>query len=734
MKISELTKVLTAVFVVLAVLTIGFNVVATNFSSQVQAHYRERIELQEALADMYATTYRLFYLAHNYVVTQESGYYQRYRQVLNENLFNQGLNRFLARSEVVAEQQMVNEMNQHFAFFINENQRALDVVADDWGLAVHILHNEEYSRIFTSLDTLIGDVTAAMTHRIDTASQTAGGMYALFNVIAIALVMLTGILAVIAMLMIFFRLKPLTSLVSVLHQLRDGDFYNITRSNQIAKDEIGELTADVYAVVDTIQSIDQDLTKLMDVYVKEGDIEYRIENMNYQGEWKILVDDINQMVDTFVGEMFSVINSIQRLADGEEDLEIPQMIGKKHILTDLFTSIDQFLTDYNNELIEVAVRARQGDFTRLIDTTHDKGAWKEMSNGVNGLINAISAPLNEVMIMMSHMQKGDFNYQMQGEFEGKFKELNDNMQKTSEEIASYVKEIRAVIATIGKGNLTLKIKREYVGIFNDIKRSINEIVDILNRTMAEISSASTQVLEGAAMLSENSIALANDAMNQRAEVTMISEGIVDIDGQSKQNTKRAGDSASLAEGSRINVEMANEDMGKLLQSMDKITSSSNEISNIIKAIEDIAFQTNLLSLNASVEAARAGEHGRGFSVVAEEVRMLAGKSAEAAKQTSELIAKSIESVSEGMGRAKDTAGSLDKIVQTSATLLETSGEIKAQSEAQTEALSTLGNSVEVINSSISSTAVTSENIAAAAQELNSTAEILNEKLAFFKTK
>ena len=733
MKIAAISKLLTVVFLVLAVVTISLSLAASHATRQVHNGYRDRVVLQEALADMYATTYRLFYLSHNYVVTQNPSYYQRYRQVLGQNLFEQGFNQYLALDVPDAERNMIGTMRQNFDFFVAENERALQIVADDWGYAVHILHNEVYSAIFIELDSLLEQVTANMIARTNNSIDQAASQYSLFNALMQVAIILTSVLGAGSLMLIQLKLRPIKGLSHVLQQLRNGDFYNVNKNGGISKDEIGELTADVYAVLDTIQDIDHNLLALIENYTDHGNTEYRINDSTFQGEWKVLVQGINRLMDTTIAEMMGLVNTVSRLANGEHDLQIQQLKGQKYALTQALESIDGFLNSYVENLLTVVDNAGQGNFDTLIDTTHNQGAWKTMSESINQLVQTIDSPLNDVIQAMTHLQNGDFNHKMQGRHAGRFKELHMGMELTSQNIASYVSEIQAVLGAMSQGDLTQSITREYAGLFGDIKQSVNRIADKLNSTMQDISGVSANVLEGATTLSQNSVTLANDTSTQQSSVATISTGIVHVDSQSKQSADKAGQSATIAEASRRDANQVSQDMDNLLVSMDKITSSSNEISNIIKTIEDIAFQTNLLSLNASVEAARAGEHGRGFSVVAEEVRTLASRSAEAAKQTNELIVKSIESVNEGTQRARDTAQSLEKIVTSIDTLSSAALDIKEQAVGQTESLAELSGSVQSVNQSITGVAVTSQNIAATAQELTSTADMLSDKLSFFKT-
>ena len=300
-------------------------------------------------------------------------------------------------------------------------------------------------------------------------------------------------------------------------------------------------------------------------------------------------------------------------------------------------------------------------------------------------------------------------------------------------IKSYMQEINSMLADIATGNLTSNITREYVGDFDSIKRSLNSITKRLNETVVDISFVAERVSNESAQLSQSSVSLSKGVSDQMLSLQEVAEGISLVDTRAKGNSDFAQKAAELAVVSKSNAEAGHVNMRNLLGAMESITESSGKISQIVKTIEGIAFQTNLLALNAAVEAAHAGDHGRGFRVVAEEVRSLATRSMDAAKQTTILIRESMESVQNGTTAASVAATSIDEIVQNIADISSVINNISDSSVKQTTAVSTINDDLFQISHVAQASSITSEETTTAAEGLDDQVAILKSKLSFFAT-
>lgn len=296
-------------------------------------------------------------------------------------------------------------------------------------------------------------------------------------------------------------------------------------------------------------------------------------------------------------------------------------------------------------------------------------------------------------------------------------------------IASTTEQAQKMRA-IADGDLTtvVTVRSE----FDVLGQALSELVEQFHALTVSIVSSADQVDSGAKQVADSSTALSQGAAEQASSVEELTAALEEITSQTVQNAQNAQTTDQLARNIKKDAETGNAQMAEMLHAMDEINASSDNISKIIKVIEDIAFQTNILALNAAVEAARAGQYGKGFAVVAEEVRNLAGQSSKAAKETTELIENSIKKVGAGTKIANETAGALAKIVAGISKASELVGNIASATKEQSSALEQINQGITQVSQVVQSNAAASEECAASSEELSSQAECLKESVSVFK--
>jgi len=267
-----------------------------------------------------------------------------------------------------------------------------------------------------------------------------------------------------------------------------------------------------------------------------------------------------------------------------------------------------------------------------------------------------------------------------------------------------------------------------------IRNSLKKMGQDLNGLMSRIQVLGDQINSGSFQVSDASQSLSQGATESAASLEEITSTMHEMGSQTRRSAENAGQASKLAEQARQSAEGGNAHMVEMVEAMAEINASSQNISRIIKTIDEIAFQTNLLALNAAVEAARAGQHGKGFAVVAEEVRNLAARSAKAARETAELIEGSVQKVTSGSQIADKTAEALGEIVSGIGKVTDLVAEIAASSNEQAQGIAEINIGLGQIDQVTQQNTANAEESAAAAQELTSHAAQMQEMLRRFKLK
>lgn len=348
------------------------------------------------------------------------------------------------------------------------------------------------------------------------------------------------------------------------------------------------------------------------------------------------------------------------------------------------------------------------------------------------LTKAILTPVKEIEAVYQEMAKGNLHTNIVYESKDELGIMAESIRVTNAGLIRYIEDISEKLTSLSQGNMDIEVNLDYTGDFSVIKQALTNTVKSLNNTMLVIHAASEQVNTGAGQVSDASQALASGATEQAATIEELTSAVQSVTQKAEQNTVAVRQATEYVAKAGAGVVESNNRMKNLNQAMKEISQSSEEISKVTKLVEDIAFQTNILALNAAVEAARAGEAGKGFAVVADEVRNLAAKSAEAAKQTADLIQKSTATVSDGERFASETLNLLVEVEEKANMVGDAIKKIEIASLEQTNAIVEINQGLSQVSAVVQNNAATAEESSASSEEMAAQAETLREQVSRFK--
>ncbi|MDF2657074.1 MAG: chemotaxis protein [Bacillota bacterium] len=497
-----------------------------------------------------------------------------------------------------------------------------------------------------------------------------------------------------------------------------------TLNSTVANYRISELRHVIALTPDEIREMEDRLSTL-DSTMKENLTAYEAiissntdrELLNsISSEWQIYTN-LSKQITTMSGS-------------GNTDGAMTLVRGESKAEYDKITQLTQDLVSFNRQGASQSVEnaAKVYSNTRMILLSIIVIAVIICIGAAVLITRSIVKPINRLITVADTLAVGDVNVSVDTNLKDEIGQLMASFDR----MINSIREQALATERMAAGDLTIDIKvrseRDLLG------KKLAEMVDKNNEVLSNIAVASEQVAAGSKQVSDSSVALSQGATEQASSVEQLTASLEEISSQTKMNAQNANQANDLAEMAKSNAVQGNQQMGDMLKAMEDINEASANISNIIKVIDDIAFQTNILALNAAVEAARAGQHGKGFAVVAEEVRNLAARSADAAKETTSMISSSIKKAEDGTKIARDTAGALNKIVDDIDKVATLIKEIAVASNEQATGIGQVNQGIMLVSQVVQTNSATSEESAAASEELSSQASFLKEMVGKFNLK
>lgn len=472
------------------------------------------------------------------------------------------------------------------------------------------------------------------------------------------------------------------------------------------------------------------IVTLMDNLRQNGDFSVRCRDYG-KSELGQMAQGFNELMNTLQGNIDAIRNGMSEVSGGRLGVQIES--DAKGDLADLRDSINltvQSINETVGAIRGVMKNVAEGHFDRTVES-NAKGDLADLANNINDTISSLNGAIGSIDTVMSSVANGDFSarvdVELSGDLDGLKRHLNGSLNALGEALERSVK----VAVAQSEGDLTSRVDGKYSGQLGVLKDAINGSQTQVSNAIGEIATAAVAVSGAGEQIYRTSADLSQRTQEQAASIEETAASMEEMTASVKQNSDNAGQADQLAISARDLAEDGGGVMDRATSAMNAISESSQKISDIIAVIDGIAFQTNLLALNAAVEAARAGEQGRGFAVVAGEVRTLAQRSADAAKEISSLIADSSDKVQEGASLVDEAGHSLGEIVHSIKKVSDIVAEIAAASAEQTSGIEQVNNAIAQMESLTQDNVELVEKTAAASESMNKQADGMKGLVSFF---
>ncbi len=554
-------------------------------------------------------------------------------------------------------------------------------------------------------------------------------------------------IAIIALLAGLFSMIPFTRLEQAMHQIGHDNLQSLLRISTIKEAQSEIMAAERTLLIRQLsdQDIRQQNYQIIDTAIKEAEEaangfeelglspEQAAAWRSFRSAWELWNDKQRELLDilhkqeTLLGQGIRGGRQFDRIANQAFDLA--------------FSELHQHRDQANRHLDDLVNMIRDCAVTAVDDTLHSAQTyfhWQALFLFAAFVLSIflglwlstrISKPILNSVGYITRVADGNLSRDVEPELLGQRGEiglLSGAVQKLIESQRTEVGVFKAIADGDYTGSIDLRSNQDELG------QAVSQMLDVTNETLAQVNVAVFQVTYGAGAINNASQTLSHGAMETASSLEEISASISQIGEKTRANAASADQADRLAAASRTAIDKGYDAVAEMIAAMKDIQNTSAQIASVVKLIDDIAFQTNLLALNAAVEAARAGRHGRGFSIVADEVRSLAGRSAKAAKDTAQMLEITVAKLAKGATLAEHTDSVLREIVDNAAKVASLFREIAKSSNEQSQGIGQIANGLSQIDRVTQHNTITASEAAAAAVALLRQAEALRTMMERFR--
>jgi methyl-accepting chemotaxis protein len=485
-----------------------------------------------------------------------------------------------------------------------------------------------------------------------------------------------------------------------------------------------------------LQAILRPLKQASDVAQKisAGDLNSNIviEREDEIGLMLVALVAMQDNLKSIVAEIKGIVEAAAVRGDFSVKMDLNGKAGYTKELSDLLNQLSDVTGTGLHDITRVATALSSGDLTQHITKVYP-GVFGETARGVNDTVEVLNSIVNDIQFIALSAGQGDFSVKMDlNGKQGYTKILAELLNQLTEVTDTGLRDIMRVAQALAVGDLTQKISKDYPGLFGQTKDGVNATVESLKKLVDEIKVSVDTIDTAAKEIASGNTDLSQRTEEQASSLEETAASMEELTSTVRHNADNARQANQLAHTASSIAQQGGAVVHKVVDTMSSINDSSRKIVDIISVIDGIAFQTNILALNAAVEAARAGEQGRGFAVVAAEVRNLAQRSAEAAKQIKTLIGDSVDKVEIGTRLVDDAGNTMEEIVNAVKRVTDIMSEISAASAEQSTGIEQVNQAITQMDEVTQQNAALVEEAAAAAESLEEEAQNLSRSVSVFK--